>query len=39
MEFRGTYTLAITPLNEDMSINWNGFDTILEHLIAAGVHT
>ena len=39
MEFRGTYTPAITPLNEDMSINWNGFDAILEHLIAAGVHT
>ena len=38
MEFRGTYTPAITPLNEDMSINWNGFDAILEHLIAAGVH-
>ena len=34
MEFRGTYTPAITPLNEDMSINWNGFDAILEHLIA-----
>ena len=38
MELRGIYTPAITPLNEDMSINWNGFDAILEHLIAAGVH-
>ena len=28
MEFRGIYTPAITPLNEDMSINWNGFDAI-----------
>ena len=38
MEFRGVYTPAITPLNEDMSIDWDGFDAILEHLIAAGVH-
>ena len=38
MEFRGIYTPAITPLNEDMSIDWDGFDAILEHLIAAGVH-
>ena len=38
MEFRGIYTPAITPLNEDMSIDWDGFDSILDHLIAAGVH-
>ena len=38
MEFRGIYTPAITPLNEDMSIDWDGFDAILDHLIAAGVH-
>ena len=38
MEFRGIYTPAITPLNEGMSIDWDGFDAILEHLIAAGVH-
>ena len=37
MKFRGIYTPAITPLNEDESIDWNGFDTVLEFLIEAGV--
>ncbi|MEK9962139.1 MAG: hypothetical protein VXB94_11295, partial [Rhodobiaceae bacterium] len=30
MEFRGIYTPAITPLAPDMSIDWDGFATILE---------
>mgnify|MGYP000226780486 FL=1 len=37
MKFRGIYTPAITPLNDDESIDWNGFDTVLEFLIDAGV--
>ena len=35
MKFRGIYTPAITPLNDDESIDWNGFDTVLEFLIDA----
>ena len=38
MEFRGIYTPAITPLAPDMSIDWDGFAAILEHLIETGVH-
>jgi 4-hydroxy-tetrahydrodipicolinate synthase len=37
MKFRGIYTPAITPLHDDESIDWNGFDTVLEFLIDAGV--
>lgn len=37
MEFRGIYTPAITPLNDDMSINRDGVADVLEHLIAEGV--
>lgn len=36
MEFRGIYTPAITPLNEDMTIDRDGFAEVLEHLIAEG---
>ncbi len=36
MEFRGIYTPAITPLNDDMSINKDGFAEVLEHLISEG---
>ena len=38
MQFRGIYTPAITPLNDDESIDWDGFDTVLEFLISAGVN-
>ncbi len=38
MKFEGIYTPAITPLHDDQSIDWDGFDAILEHLIDAGVH-
>ena len=38
MEFRGIYTPAITPLNDDMSINREGVADVLEHLIAEGVN-
>jgi len=38
MKFEGIYTPAITPLNEDQSIDWDGFAGVLESLIAAGVH-
>lgn len=37
MEFRGIYTPAITPLNDDMSIDRDGFAEVLEHLIHEGV--
>ena len=36
MEFKGIYTPAITPLNEDMTIDRDGFAEVLEHLIAEG---
>ena len=37
MKIRGIYTPAITPLRQDGEIDWDGFATILEHLVAAGV--
>ena len=37
MKFRGIYTPAITPLDADGNIDWDGFATILEYLVAAGV--
>ena len=38
MEFRGIYTPAITPLDDQGRIDWDGFAAILEHLVAAGVN-
>ena len=37
MKFRGIYTPAITPLDADGGIDWDGFATILEYLVAAWV--
>ncbi|ADE40410.1 dihydrodipicolinate synthase family protein [Candidatus Puniceispirillum marinum] len=37
MKFRGIYTPAITPLHDDESIDWDGFDKVLEFLIETGV--
>ena len=37
MKFRGIYTPVITPLHDDESIDWDGFDTVLEFLIETGV--
>jgi 4-hydroxy-tetrahydrodipicolinate synthase len=36
--FKGIIPPAITPFHEDGSIDWKGFDTVLEHLLASGVH-
>lgn len=36
MQFKGIYTPAITPLNDDMSIDRDGFAEVLEHLITEG---
>ncbi|SVD83184.1 uncharacterized protein METZ01_LOCUS436038, partial [marine metagenome] len=37
MKFEGTYPPVITPYNEDYSINFEGLETIIEFLLAAGV--
>ena len=37
MKFEGTYPPVITPYNKDFSINFQGFETIIEYLLAAGV--
>lgn len=38
MKFEGIYTPAITPLDRDGAIDHGAFATVLESLIAAGVH-
>ena len=38
MNFEGIYTPVITPFNEDFSIDRQGFATVLEFLIGAGVN-
>lgn len=38
MSFKGVIPPIITPFHEDGSIDRAGFETVLEHLIAAGVH-
>ena len=37
MKFEGIYPPVITPHNEDYSIDFAGFATMIEHLIASGV--
>ncbi len=38
MKFQGIYPPVITPHKEDLSIDRDGFVTMIEHLIDAGVH-
>ena len=38
MKFEGIYPPVITPYFEDHSIDFQGFETMIEHLIASGVH-
>ena len=38
MKFEGIYPPAITPHNEDGSIDREGFKVVLEHLVKSGVH-
>ena len=38
MKFEGIYPPVITPHHADFSIDRDGFVTMIEHLIAAGVH-
>src|SRR5699024_4809738 len=38
MKFKGIYTPVITPCKADYSIDWDGLDQLLEHLVASGVH-
>ncbi|MGB0849200.1 MAG: dihydrodipicolinate synthase family protein [Thiolinea sp.] len=38
MRFEGIYTPVITPHNDDGSINETGLESVIEHLIASGVH-
>ncbi len=38
MKFEGIYPPVITPFNDDFSIDWEGFETMIEHLISSGVH-
>ncbi|SVD25791.1 uncharacterized protein METZ01_LOCUS378645, partial [marine metagenome] len=37
MRFEGTYPPVITPYNEDYSINFHGFEAVIEYLLAAEV--
>jgi len=37
MKFEGIYPPVITPYNEDYSIDYQGFERMIEHLIGAGV--
>lgn len=34
---RGTYTALITPFNDDLSIDWKGYETLLNFQISSGV--
>lgn len=38
MEFEGIYPPVITPYHDDYSIDFQGLETMIEHLIASGVH-
>ena len=38
MDFYGIYTPVITPHRGDFSIDEDGFASVIEHLIDAGVH-
>lgn len=38
MRFEGIYPPVITPYKDDYSIDYQGFETMLEHLVASGVH-
>lgn len=38
MRFEGIYTPVITPYRDDYSIDYDGLDALIEHLIEAGVH-
>ena len=38
MKFEGIYPPVITPFNADFSVDLDGFATMIEHLVAAGVH-
>ncbi|PYF08180.1 4-hydroxy-tetrahydrodipicolinate synthase [Rhodobacter viridis] len=38
MKFEGIYTPVITPHRDDGSIDHAGFEAMIEHLIASGVH-
>lgn len=38
MQFEGIYTPAITPFNDDYSINFDAFSDVIDHLVNAGVH-
>lgn len=38
MKFEGIYPPVITPFNADHSIDFDGFATVIEHLIGSGVH-
>ena len=36
--FEGIIPPIITPFNDDMSIDEKGFSTVIEYMIASGVH-
>ena len=38
MNFEGIYPPVITPFKEDYTIDFDGFEVVLEHLIASQVH-
>jgi 4-hydroxy-tetrahydrodipicolinate synthase len=38
MKFEGIYPPVITPHNDDLSIDHDGFVTVIEHLISSGIH-
>lgn len=38
MKFQGIYTPVVTPYHSDQRIDHKGLETVIEHLIQAGVH-
>ncbi|MBS1270098.1 MAG: 4-hydroxy-tetrahydrodipicolinate synthase [Gammaproteobacteria bacterium] len=38
MKFEGIYPPVITPYNEDYSIDYAGFEILVDHLVNSGVH-
>ena len=38
MKFEGIYPPVITPYKEDFSIDYPGFEAVVEHLVDSGVH-
>ncbi|MCS4503790.1 dihydrodipicolinate synthase family protein [Arhodomonas aquaeolei] len=38
MRFEGVYTPIITPYLDDYSVDWEGFERVVEHLVESGVH-